>query len=202
MRVPSGATAPPRRDQREIVAGPYRKLLGQPDADGNPLPFVEVIERAARLDVVRDRGKFRQVADANAADEHAGGIERRRGERLTLDDRRGKPHARHLGDPVGDRLPIGERRFERLDQKVAVEAEYLFQQLLAEPVHHRHHDDQRCNAEHDAEKGEPGDDRDESLFAPRTQVAQRQHPLERGEGMSAGRLSHSYLVPARPPSFT
>ena len=51
---------------------------------------------------------------------------------------------------------------------MAVEAKDLLQQLLAEAVHHRHDDDQGGDAKHDADKGEPGDDRDESLFTPRT----------------------------------
>ena len=37
----------------------------------------------------------------------------------------------------------------------------LVEQLGAEAVHHRHDDDQRRDAEHDAEEGEAGDDRDE-----------------------------------------
>ena len=100
-----------------------------------------------------------------------------------------------------------ERRFQRLDQQMAVEAQNLGQQLLAKAVHHRHDDDQRGDAQHDAEEGEPGDHRDESLFAPRPQIAQRQHPLERSERVRAGRLGHSGqvpagLVPANTRSFT
>ena len=49
---------------------------------------------------------------------------------------------------------------------MAVEPENLRQQFLAKPVHHRHDDDQRGDAEHDAEKRKSGDDGDESLFAP------------------------------------
>ena len=57
----------------------------------------------------------------------------------------------------------------------------LSEQLGAETVHDRHHDDQRRDAEHDAEEGEDGDDRDEAFLAARAQIAQRQHPLERRE---------------------
>ena len=90
-----------------------------------------------------------------------------------------------LATRVGDRVAVGQRRFERLHQQVAVEAEDLVEQFLAEAVHHRHHDDQRRDAEHDAEEGEPGDDRDEALLAPRAQIAQRQHPFEGREGAVA-----------------
>ena len=58
----------------------------------------------------------------------------------------------------------------------------LLEQLAAEAVHHRHHDDQRRDAEHDAEEGEAGDDRDEALAPARAQIAQRHHPFEAGEG--------------------
>ena len=90
----------------------------------------------------------------------------------------------------GHRLIVGERRFQRLHQQMAVEAEDLVEQLLAEAVHHRHDDDQRRDAEHDAEEREAGDDRNESFLAPRPQVAQRQHPLERGERPCPGRFAH------------
>ena len=65
---------------------------------------------------------------------------------------------------------------------MAVQSEHLVEQLLAEAVHHRHHDDERGDAKHDADEGETGDDRDEALLAARPQVAQRHHPLEGGEG--------------------
>jgi hypothetical protein len=41
---------------------------------------------------------------------------------------------------------------------MAVEAEDLVEQFMAEPVHHRHHDDEGGDAEHDAEEREAGDD--------------------------------------------
>src|ERR1700722_20366576 len=76
---------------------------------------------------------------------------------------------------------------------MAVEAENLVEQLGAEPVHHRHHDDEGGDPEHDAQKREAGDDRDESFLAPGPQVAQRQHPFERRKGAGSGRLSHAIL---------
>ena len=76
-------------------------------------------------------------------------------------------------------FPVGERLFQRLNQQMAVETEDLVEQFLAEAVHHRHHDDQRRDAEHDAEEGKSRDDGDKSFLAPRAQIAQRQHPFER-----------------------
>ena len=77
---------------------------------------------------------------------------------------------------------VGERRFQRLHQQVAVEAQDLAEQFLAEAVHHRHHDDERRDAKHDAEEREGGDDRNKSFLAPRSQVAQRQHPFNGAKG--------------------
>ncbi len=88
-----------------------------------------------------------------------------------------------------------ERLFQRLDQEMAVEAENLVEQLAAKAVHHRHDDDQGGDAEHDAEEGESGNDRDESLLAPRPQIAQRQHPFERREGPRPIGLGHLDWVP-------
>ena len=94
------------------------------------------------------------------------------------------------GDALRHRLIVGERRFQRLHQQVAVEAEDLAEQFLAEAVHHRHDDDQGGDAQHDAEEGEAGDDRYESFLAPRPQVAQRQHPFERGKRPCPGWFAH------------
>ena len=82
---------------------------------------------------------------------------------------------------------------------MAVEAEDLVEQLLAETVHHRHHDDQRRDAEHDAEERKAGDDRDEAFLAARAQIAPGQHPLEgrkrRGSDWLAHGLIHRSIIP-------
>src|SRR6266568_631439 len=83
---------------------------------------------------------------------------------------------------------------------MAVEAQNLVEQLLAETVHHRHDDNQGGHAEHDPEERKSGIDRNESFLPPRPQVAKRQHPLERSERMGAGRLTHS-SVPRLPIAY-
>jgi hypothetical protein len=162
---------------------------------------VEALERALG-DVRGDRAEPRQVGEADAAHQHAVRLERRGGERLALDDRRGQRHALDGGDALGHLLVVGERRIERLDQDMAVEAEDLLEQLVAEPVHHRHHDDQGGHPEHDAEEREPGDHGNESLPPARPEVAQRQHPFEGSERPGGGRLGHClwfFPRPAIPP---
>ena len=69
---------------------------------------------------------------------------------------------------------------------VAVQPENLVEQLLAEAVHDGHDDDKRGDAEQDAKKREASDDRDEAFLAPGTQVAQSQHPFERGKRPGVG----------------
>src|SRR5690348_15573713 len=73
---------------------------------------------------------------------------------------------------------------------MTVEAENFVEQLLTESVHHRHHNDEGRDAEHDAEKGEPGNHRDESFLASRAQITQRKRPFERGKGPRPVGLAH------------
>ena len=87
-----------------------------------------------------------------------------------------------LGDAVGDLGVVGQRPVDRRHEDVAVDADDLVEQLLAEAVHDRQHDDERRDAEHDAEEREAGDDRDEALAPARAQVASGEHPFEGGEG--------------------
>ena len=53
---------------------------------------------------------------------------------------------------------VGQLRIHRLNHEVSVEPENLVDQLRAEPVHHRHDDDQRRDPDHDAEQREDRDD--------------------------------------------
>ena len=169
-----------------------RQLIGEPPADRDALPVVKALERAL-LDVLGDRGEVVEIVGADAAHEHARGVARRGRQRLAVHHGRGEPDALDLADALGDVLPVGQRRFQRLHQDVAVEAEDLVEQFLAEAVHHGHHDDQRGDAEHDAEEGEPGDDRDESFLAARAQIARRQHPLEGRERRGLDGLGHGFI---------
>ena len=57
-----------------------------------------------------------------------------------------------FGDAVGDGGVIGQRRLDALQEDMAVEADDLVHQVEAKAVHHRHDDDQRRDAEHDAER--------------------------------------------------
>ena len=115
---------------------------------------------------------------ADAAHQRAGRAIRRAGEGLALDQRQRKRHARNLADAIRDRLVVGQRRLDPLQEHVAVKADHLLHEVMPEAVHHRHDDNERRDPEHDAEEGKPGDDRDRLLRVARAQVAERDHPFE------------------------
>ena len=60
-----------RRNQRDVVAGAHRQLIGEPPPDREALPVVETFERAL-LEIVGDRGELDQIGGADAAHQHAG----------------------------------------------------------------------------------------------------------------------------------
>ena len=190
--VPIGVTAPFGATSVMLSPACSDSCIGEPAADRDALPFVKTFERAL-FDVLGDRGEIVEVVGAHAAHQHARGVERRRRQRLAVDHRCGQPDALHLADALGDVLPVGQRRFQRLHQDMAVEAEDLVQQFLAEAVHHRHHDDQRGDAEHDAEERKAGDDGDKTFLATRPQIASGQQPFERRKRRGAECLVHGLI---------
>ena len=152
-------------------------MLGELRADRDALPVVEAGERPLR-DVAGDAGQALEILPADAAHQRAGRAIGRAGEGLALDQRQRKRHARDLADPIRYCLVVGQRRLDPLQEHVAVEADHLLHEVMPEAVHHRHDDDQRRDAEHDAEEGEPGDDGDRPLGIARAQIAERDHPFE------------------------
>src|ERR1700759_1853994 len=75
---------------------------------------------------------------------------------------------------------------------MAVKPQNLVQQLFAKTVHHRHHDDQRGDTEHDAEEGKAGDDGNEAFLAPRPQIAPGQQPFEWRKRWGSNWLAHGF----------
>ena len=104
---------------------------------------------------------------------------------LALDQRGDPGDPRDVADFLRGRIEIGEAAAAGIDPEIAVEAEDAAEQVGAEPVHHRHHDDQGGDAERDPEQRKDRDDRDEPFLPPRPQIAERDHPLERAEDHAA-----------------
>src|SRR5215475_9684404 len=97
--------------------------------------------------------------------------------------------ARQGREPLGGLLVVLEiAATDLVDDDVAIEAQNLVEQLLAEAVHHGHHGDEREHAKQDAQEREAGQHGDEPLLAAGAQIAQRQHPLEGCKGFGVARL--------------
>ena len=75
-----------------------------------------------------------------------------------------------------------------LDAELAADARHLAQHLDAKAVHHRHDDDQRADAQRDADQREAGDDRDEALLAAGAQIAQGDRGARRRRRPCCARL--------------
>ena len=179
-----------------MVADPRAEPLGELLADRDPRARVELVERALN-DVAGHARQALEVGLADAAHERAARTELRARERLTFDQRQRQRHAGDLAHPVGHRLVVGQRRIDPLQEHVAVEADHLLHEVVAKAVHHRHDDDERGDAEHDAEKREAGDHRDRLLRVAGAQIAERDQPFERRERARGARRRRSGLCGGR-----
>ena len=91
---------------------------------------------------------------------------------LAIDHRNDRDH---VGD-LAEFAPAMSSKLAMLaagavDTEMTIEAEDARQQVHLEAAHHAHHDDQRGDAECDADQREDRDDGDEALTAPGAQVA-------------------------------
>ena len=131
--------------------------------------------------LVAQQAQLLERAFVDAADDDAGRIRVAAGERLTLDIGDGVGDACDGLEALGDLVVVVKRLVDGLDDEVAVDAEDLAQQFAAEAVHDAHHDDQGRDAEGHADQGQHGDDGDEALLAPGTQIAPGEEEFEAGE---------------------
>ena len=167
-----------RRRQRNRIADPRTGLEGHALADQDAALVPEagyggIVERFPERPA---RGKVRP---ADTADDRAD-IDRATGHHgLPLDLRGDRDDAGNFGNLQRQRVEIGNAApLGGVDTDMAVQPEDATDEFGPEPVHHRHHDDQRRDAKRDAGKREPGDDRDESLGPARAHVAHGQKPLD------------------------
>ncbi len=170
-----------RRDDCHLVADPQAQVLRELGADRDAPPRIETVERALNY-VAGDARQAGEILPANAPDQRAGRAVGGARERLALDQRQRQGDARNLAHPLRHRVVVGQRRLDPLQEHVAIEADHFVHQVVAEAVHHRHDDDQRRDAEHDAEERKTCDDRDRALGVAGAQIAKSDHPLEGREG--------------------
>jgi hypothetical protein len=82
---------------------------------------------------------------------------------------------------------------------MTIKAEDLVEQLLAKAVHHRHDDDQRRNAQRDADEGEDaGDDGNEPLASARPRIDGAATASTRRERRRGSRLTGHAVLPRHP----
>ena len=183
--TPNGVTFPRGAISVIVPPGPMPSLRGEPRADDDGVAAAKLRQRAARQRV-RNRGQRIQIARANAAHDNA-----RRGAPpdasacpSTIGATRNTPGtARTRARP---RRNPGDCRRSPCTMTWPCRPENAREQLVAKAVHHRHDDDERRHAERDADQRKSGNDGDEALRPLGAQIAQRDHPLERGERARRG----------------
>ena len=130
----------------------------------------------------------RVVARRDAADDDAGDALAGREHHLAVDERRRGDHAGRVAHRGEDLVGVADRARVRDHHDVRVEPEDTVAQILLEPGHHREHDVERHDADHDADDGDHRDEGNERLFAACAQVAQADHQLvTHGSRFSAAR---------------
>ena len=170
-----------RRDELDLVTHTDAEVLRHARSDEHAVAGRKGHEVAA-LDVVRDELQLGEVVRRYAANQCARPRPgRTRSQRLPLHQRNRQTDPLHALQSLRQRLVVVERTVHRLDDHVAVDPENARDEFDAETVHHRHHDDQRRHAQHDAEEGEAGDDGYVGLLAPCPEIPPRDHALERRE---------------------
>ena len=113
------------------------------------------------------------------------------GHDLPLDVGHDPDHPRRVPETRHHPVEIGDAARPADHGGMAVNAQHAVEQLGAEAVHDREHDDQRADAERDADQAKPGDDRDEALAPGRPQVPPGDQALETTEGHQPAKRSSS-----------
>ena len=101
-------------------------------------------ERLARGEILGpDAAHQRAGGDAVGGRHHLAGHQRRDGQ-----------HVSSTAQAVGDLVEVGQALGRAAQRDMTVETEHAAEQLGAKATHHREHDDQRADAERDAEQRE------------------------------------------------
>src|SRR4051812_33820204 len=95
-----------------------------------------------------------KIFQRDAAHHNAGRKAAFGNEALALDNRRDILNFTERTDFGREIIVIVKRTVQRIDIHVTVEAENAAEEFLTETVHHRHDDNERRNAEHNASEGE------------------------------------------------
>ena len=158
-----------------------REAPRQSDANGDRVVALELIQRA-RQHMIAHRVQRLQIRLTDAAHEAAGRLPCPSAQQnLAIDHRNHRDDIRDLADLAGNVVVVGKLAAGAIHAEMAVEAEDAREQVHLEPAHHAHHDDQRGDAERDADQRKDRDDGDEALASPGAQIAAGDRAFEGSE---------------------
>ena len=188
-----------RRHHGDTSSGPDPETGGQPVAEHHAGGIAERIQRPGPQ-IVRDNRERVQVFRPDSARKRARGVALADDHRLPFDCRMGAYHAFDRPHLPGQLVEIVERAaVYRHHRDMAVQAQYTVEQLGAEAVHHRHHDDQRRDAERNTDQRDDRGQRDEPFLPPRAQIAERDGALERRKHQASRANADSSEISSRSP---
>ena len=158
-------------DQTDLGARIGAEILRQPRADRHAIAARRDGRDTAREHMARDHRIFADVLEPHPSHEHAldasvGGSHQR-----LFDQRQRRRDSGQFLRLVRNVLPVGQAAVIALDDRMAVEAHDLVEQLGAEAVHHAHHDDQRGDSKRHGEQADRRDKEDEPFALAGKQVA-------------------------------
>jgi hypothetical protein len=167
------------RNQRDQIAELQAEIFGHARADGHAFGGVKIVERALPQ-IAGDKGHLGEVGSAHALDHGASapGAAWPLRHHLALDHWDGELDAVDLIDAISNRSIVVKLAVDRMQDDMAVDAQNAVQQFGAKAVHHRHDDNQRGDAEHDAQKRNDGDPGGDALLALGAQIAPGDHALK------------------------
>ena len=186
-----------RRDKRQPIADVKAITLGQTRAYGDVALFVQIIKATGQHIAFKAR-QLLELFHRQAAHQYpTHGITRRQ-HGLAVQKRHDQHHTVNLQQSRHQRLAVVIGGLVGADGGMAVNAQYTLEQIGAKTGHHCHHDNQRGDAQHNSQKGNTGDNRDEAVAATRAQIATGYLPFQRAE--SSAHLC-PFMRPALLPAF-
>ena len=151
-----------RRDKRYFLSDFEAVTLSQARANGDGFRLAQ-ISQIAFNNIALQAGQLLQFFNRQAAQQNTARRIARRQHGLPVHQRRCQHHALDLLQPCRQCLAIDKTRFIGANGGVAVNAQYPVEQIGAKTGHHSHHDNQRRDPQHNAQKGNTGDDGNKAL---------------------------------------
>ena len=172
------------RENSDLAPHKDVQRIGEPRTDGDAVGLVEVDERAV-ADIARDGFQVAQILRSQAPHDDARRVGLRRHHHLPFDHRQRNltPGTALSRSAVSTKSLKG--RASGLTITWPLRPRILIEQLLAEAVHDREHDNQGRDAERDAQHAEEGDDGYAAFLAASAQDSGKQAATRMAQTPSA-----------------